>query len=555
MMEVTDEGPSPAEKQILRPTPNLDVSNQANPKKRKHVTPDPILSTEANISSNHIPLVKLSNIIPASIGKTSILMSFWNAYAKDMAMKLWLPTTTACVTSPSDCWRNTFNTVKSKSWFSAHIQVPNHRSSPTSFPLPASLSSEIKACVQREIEKNGPALPKPKLVKKIKSEEEKPGAGKTRKIRLYPTPQQQRILMQWFGTARWTYNQCVSSCTVENLPATKKILRALHINADAPNIPKWVLGTPYDVRDEAMNDFVKAFSTQKMLVAQGKRKSFMMKYRSKRSDQSIVIHSKHWKGVTMYKTIFGTEQLKAAEQLPLDLKYDSRLVRDKCGRYFICIPLPLEDHLAYTPENDVIALDPGVRPFMTGYDPSGRVIDIGAKDMTRIYRLCDTMDDLQSRFQSPITKARKRYRMKRAWKRLQIRIRNLIDEVHKKTTLILVKSYKTILLPKFETSQMVKKGKRKIRSKTARGMLTWAHYRFQQRLIDKTREFRQCTVVIVDESYTSKTCGGCGHLHNKLGSNKVFTCPHCHICLDRDVNGARNILLKFLTDFQPQSAQ
>jgi putative transposase len=279
----------------------------------------------------------------------------------------------------------------------------------------------------------------------------------------------------------------------------------------------------------------------------------MMKFRSKRRDQSIVIHSKHWRNGKLFKdpTIFGSTPLRGAEPLPTALNYDSRLIRDKCGKYFLCIPLPLDDHLAHTQEGEIVALDPGVRTFMTGYDPSGKILEIGANDMTRIYRLCDTMDDIQSRFQQPTTKARKRYRLKRAWKRLQTRVRNLIDEVHKKTTLALVKSYKFILLPKFETSQMVKKAQRKIRSKTARGMLTWAHYRFQQRLINKTREYRQCSVVIVDESYTSKTCGSCGHVHKKLGGNKVFKCPQCNVVLDRDVNGARNIILKFLTDFQP----
>jgi hypothetical protein len=53
---------------------------------------------------------------------------------------------------------------------------------------------------------------------------------------------------------------------------------------------------------------------------------------------------------------------------------------------------------------------------MTGYDPSGNVLEIGAKDMTHthIYRLCDTMNMFQSRFQQPTTKARKRYSLKRA---------------------------------------------------------------------------------------------------------------------------------------------
>lgn len=49
---------------------------------------------------------------------------------------------------------------------------------------------------------------------------------------------------------------------------------------------------------------------------------------------------------------------------------------------------------------------------------------------------------------------------------------------------------------------------------------------------------------IVDESYTSKTCGRCGNLNNKLGGNKIYKCTNCNLVIDRDINGARNILLK-----------
>ncbi|MDH6100459.1 zinc ribbon domain-containing protein [Anabaenopsis sp. FSS-46] len=52
--------------------------------------------------------------------------------------------------------------------------------------------------------------------------------------------------------------------------------------------------------------------------------------------------------------------------------------------------------------------------------------------------------------------------------------------------------------------------------------------------------------ILENESYTSKTCGNCGHVHYKLGGNKVFKCPHCGIQICRDVNGARNILLRAL---------
>ena len=56
---------------------------------------------------------------------------------------------------------------------------------------------------------------------------------------------------------------------------------------------------------------------------------------------------------------------------------------------------------------------------------------------------------------------------------------------------------------------------------------------------------------VVTEEYTSKTCGACGHLHDKLGGNKRFRCPKCNALFDRDWNAARNILIKFLAAHVP----
>jgi putative transposase len=48
----------------------------------------------------------------------------------------------------------------------------------------------------------------------------------------------------------------------------------------------------------------------------------------------------------------------------------------------------------------------------------------------------------------------------------------------------------------------------------------------------------------VNESFTSKTCGKCGKLHNALGGSAMFVCPGCNFTIPRDFNGARNILLR-----------
>ena len=78
-------------------------------------------------------------------------------------------------------------------------------------------------------------------------------------------------------------------------------------------------------------------------------------------------------------------------------------------------------------------------------------------------------------------------------------------------------------------------------------VLTWSHYSFKQRLLNKAREHPWCKVLIVDEHYTSKTCGFCGKIDQKLGGKKIFKCHSCKIEADRDIHAARNILLRFLT--------
>jgi len=155
------------------------------------------------------------------------------------------------------------------------------------------------------------------------------------------------------------------------------------------------------------------------------------------------------------------------------------------------------------------------------------------------------MDKLQSRIDENDGLTHKaRYRMRRAWRKMQWRVRNLVDECHKKMVKFLCANYSVILLPSFETQQMVTRAQRKIGSKTARAMMTWSHYRFKQRLLFKRQEYPWCKVVICNEAYTSKTCGICGALHHKLRGEKTFKCPACCVVIDRDVNGARNILLK-----------
>lgn len=366
------------------------------------------------------------------------------------------------------------------------------------------------------------------------------------KIRLFPTQTQKLTLEKWFNTARWTYNRTVASIR-EGCDRNRKAVRAACINNELWTSPEmsWVKETPYDIRDEAANDVLKAY---KISLA-AKRAKFVVGFKSRKaSSDSIALLGKHYKSRGIFHPKFWNDApLKSAEPLPEKLDYDCRLQRTRLGKFYLCIPRPLCPNTIRPELPSVVALDPGVRTFQTGYCPDGTLLTFGEKDIGRISNLCRHMDQLQSKCDKS-EHHRNRYRMKKALMRMRERIRNLVDECHHKVAKYLCSNFTTILLPAFETRNMVSRIKRRIGGKTARMMLTWSHYRFRQTLLNKSREYPWVELIFVDESFTSKTCGRCGHLNNGLGGSKIFYCPGCALTLDRDANGARNILLKFLTE-------
>jgi putative transposase len=387
--------------------------------------------------------------------------------------------------------------------------------------------------------------------------------GRARKIRLYPTTEQRSKLAQWFGAARWTYNQCLAEIRAGHCKLTKKELRARTLNADVlgtDDDKQWLKEVPYDIRDEGMADLLKAYKSNLAKRDLDPSHAFEIRFRSRKrlDSETIVAHAKHWANKSgMYTWL---RQIRSTEPLPATLKYDARLKRTKAGAYYLCVPLSSvvrgENQVPSHPS--VVALDPGVRTFNTCYDPvRQQCVKWGTGDIGGIYRLCHWLDDLMSRLSQKKTPDgggfthRQRWRMKQAASRMRSKIRHLIDDVQRKLIKWLCENYHLVLLPKFDTQHMISKrdGRRRIRSKTARAMATWAHYRFRTRLLSKSQnEYPWCRVELVDESYTSKTCGGCGALHDKLGGAKLYRCPKsCGFVADRDLNGARNIYLRFCT--------
>ena len=161
------------------------------------------------------------------------------------------------------------------------------------------------------------------------------------------------------------------------------------------------------------------------------------------------------------------------------------------------------------------------------------------KDLKRADALSSLLDNKKIKLKSKQKRHIKRRRL-----RCFERVRNRVRDLHHKVSSWLVKSYRVILIPTFETQNMVSKTKH-LHSSVCRKLLTWSHYMFRLRLIAKA-QYHNAKVVVCGESYTSKTCGKCGVL-NDIGSSKNFECTECGFECDRDRNAARNILLKHLS--------
>lgn len=392
------------------------------------------------------------------------------------------------------------------------------------------------------------------------------------KLRIYPNKEQKDVLNNWFGASRVIYNRCLSYVKEEYKKDKEKrpkdILKAKNLrarfinNVNYEKIDKWMLDIPYDIRDESMRDLVKNYSSN-----MSKGDSFDIQFKSrKKSLDSINVLGKYWNTSRgMYSSTF-TSEMKCEMKLPETLDHTCRIIRNKLNKYYIFIPKLLKKETKIKNEKlckksfkseyesqinglkdskipGVLSIDPGVRTFLTCYDPSGLIMKFGEgfKGIGKLSILLKYKDKLQSL----ISKTRKRFkrnRLNKAFLRSSEKITNVVQDCHKKLSKWFCQNYKTILIPKLNFQ-----GTKNISKNNRRKLLSWSHCSFVDRLIHKSREYNNCKVIQVTEEYTSKTCGCCGFLKQDLGSSKTFKCNKCLTIIDRDINGARNILLKYIT--------
>lgn len=463
---------------------------------------DPTLQGKLNLCQNEIQKPKSSKTSTLdSTSKGKDCKPYWSGLCAEIGSKLLLPVKTDCVDSDlsySSLWSN--KTVE-KSWFSQTlytVQKPN--SQPIFSP---SFTATVAECTAWEAT-----------------------ARKSRKIRIFPNPEQKALLKKWFGVSRFVFNTTIKYLQEPGTKANWLTIKTGIVNS----LPDWASSVPFQVKSIAIKDACQAVKKAK---ADFKKDGQVRrgKFRSRKdTKQSVYIPKSAIKDCGIYHTILGQSKLK--EALPESFS-DGRLTL-AYGEYYLIVSEEVQPSQTDN-QGRVVALDPGVRTFMTFISENyyGYLGDANLQ----IQKLCFKLDKLISKMSKAASEQKKR--LKKAADRLKSQIQHMVKELHYKTAKFLVENFDVILLPSFESSKMVSKSRRKLRSKTVRQMLTLSHYQFKKHLEWKAWESSKVALIDINEAYRSKTVSWTGEI-KKIGASRVIKDEDGR-CMNRDLNGARGI--------------
>ncbi len=511
-----------------KPNPNqmllLPYATVESPLENKRTT----LKGKSPSCEASIPTLKLSAILEAVLTKKDKAIGpYWTDFSRVISSNLLLPIGIDAVDSALGRYNTWWNKTVMNSWFSTNLfTVPAAKN----LPLICSQSSTSSA---------------------VECMDSADTVTLSRKIPLLLTREQKKTLRFWSAGKRAAYN-----ATLQYLQRYKgKTPHWKGIKAEIiKQLPNCYKDVPYQIKGDAVREAWQAVTNAKIKGKQtGEYQD--LRFQSRRMPtQSLFIPTSAIRENGIYPRLLGDLQYAEAlpanfykkrekgEPKPIDEIQDSRLLSED-GNWYLCLTYRKRKKKTPAGAMRVVALDPGVRDFLTYFSETGFGW-LGTQAINRIQRLCVHLDRLLSRI-ATCTLRRKKRTMRRAANQIRKRIRCLVKELHCKTVHFLVSNFDVILLPSFDTSQMVLRNRRRIRKKSVRQMLTLSHYKFKKRLLDKAAALGK-HVIIVNEAYTSKTVSWTGEEKKNIGGSKIITAEN-GTSMHRDLNGARGILVRFLT--------
>ncbi len=215
----------------------------------------------------------------------------------------------------------------------------------------------------------------------------------------------------------------------------------------------------------------------------------------------------------------------------------------RCGKFTVQIPAEENRFPPHQSKLDeVVAVDPGVRTIATFYSEHYHGY-LGEDWYRRTVHLKEKADHIAKQA-GQCDKFYTKHRLRKRAALINQKVTNRITNMQHQTAAFLAKNFQVILLPDMEVDNMIRADK--LPPSVSRVIRLSSQYRFRQIMIQKAEKY-SANVILCKEYHTSRTCTRCGSDKIDLGSSKTYQCAKCGLCVDRDYNGARNIMLKHLT--------
>ena len=371
------------------------------------------------------------------------------------------------------------------------------------------------------------------------------------KIRLDPTPRQERMLASHAGAARFAYNAGLAHVkdALENGEAPEwshyALRRWWNANKDALAVNPatgvvWWSQNSKEAYSMALRDLAQALSNwakSRKGQRKGKRVGFP-RFRTKNHAMRFA-YSTAFTAPTASDP-YGLKLPRVGRVHCMENAHKrvngARLIRvsvsHRAGCWYASLTVERESTPTSAPKGHTVGVDLGVKNLATLSD--GTVIPNPRALNTRLKALRKAQQALSRKTKGS---ARRRKAQERV-ACLHARVADVRADAINKATTMIARTYSTVCIEDLNVAGMVKN------RRLARSVSDASLGEFRRQLEYKTVR-TGAALRVIDRWYpSSKTCSECGAVKAKLSlSERVYRCDACGLSIDRDLNAAVNIMV------------